>query len=60
MAPAQAASPGQLAYWERQIDPERVLSGDERRRRAEAARNAHMARLALKSSQARRARKKVT
>lgn len=58
MKAAQAASPGQLGYWERQVDPDGVLDDVERRRRADCARRAHMAKLALASSQARRARKK--
>lgn len=45
-----------LARFERQVDPDGTLSPAERTRRAENARRAHFARLALKSSQARRAR----
>jgi hypothetical protein len=60
MKPAQAASPGQLPYWERQVDPDRSLDEVERRRRADHARKAHMAKLALASSKARRARKKAS
>jgi hypothetical protein len=60
MEAARAASPGQLPYWEREVDPDDELPTQERMRRAKAARNAHMARLALRSSQARRARKKAT
>lgn len=60
MKPAQAASPGQLTYWEREVDPEGVLPELERKRRAECARRAHMTKLALASSQARRARKKAS
>lgn len=54
MKAAQAASPGQLPYWERQVDPDSVLDEIERRRRADAARRAHMTRLALASARARR------
>lgn len=45
-----------LASFEEQVDPDGVLPLDERRRRAECARKAHFARLALKSVQARRRR----
>jgi hypothetical protein len=54
--PAANAARGQaglLARFEREVDPDNVLPAAERTRRAEAARKAHMARLALKSSQAR-------
>ncbi len=39
------------------VDPDRVLSAAERDRRVEAARKAHFTRLALRSAEARRARK---
>lgn len=39
-----------------QVDPDRVLSEDERNRRAASARKAYFARLTLKSIQARRAK----
>lgn len=55
-AAARAASPGSLAYFEKQVDPEGVLSEAERLRRAEAARRAHFTRLALASARARRKR----
>lgn len=45
-----------LARFEREADPDRVLSLEERGRRAEHLRRAHFARLALASSKARRAR----
>ncbi|MGH3574069.1 MAG: hypothetical protein ACRDUW_19985 [Pseudonocardiaceae bacterium] len=45
-----------LARFERQVDPDNTLAPAERARRAEAARRAHMQRLALASSKARRAR----
>lgn len=43
-----------LAKFEREVDPEGTLDPEERRKRAVNARNAHMARLALKSAKARR------
>lgn len=54
MKPAQAASPGHLSYWERQVDPEGQLDEAERRRRADCAHRAHMTKLALASARARR------
>jgi hypothetical protein len=54
MKPAQQASPGQLPYWERHVDPDEELPELERKRRAEQARRAHMAKLALASAKARR------
>lgn len=50
-APARAAA---LARFEREVDPDGVLTPDERARRAEHARKAYFARLALKSAEARR------
>jgi hypothetical protein len=58
--PAPTAARGQAglqARFEREVDPDGTLSPQERTRRAEAARKAHMQRLALRSSQARAARK---
>ena len=52
-APARANSPGQLLYWERQVDPDRQLPEAERSKRAEAARKQYMTGLALKSSRVR-------
>jgi hypothetical protein len=43
-----------LAGFEAKVDPDGVLSPEERRRRAESARKAHFARLALASAKARR------
>jgi hypothetical protein len=43
--------------FEREVDPDGVLSPAERARRAESARKAHFTRLALASSRARAARK---
>ena len=51
-----AARDAFLARFERQVDPEGVLSEAERLRRARHARKAHMARLALRSAEVRRAR----
>jgi hypothetical protein len=42
--------------FELEVDPDGLLSGPERTRRAEFARKAYYTRLALKSAQARRAR----
>lgn len=49
-----------LDTFEQQVDPEGTLPESERRRRAEAARRAHMARLAYESVKVRRARKAVS
>lgn len=45
-----------LGRFEREVDPAGELAPDERRRRAESARRAHFARLAMRSATARRAR----
>lgn len=45
---------GFLARFEREVDPDGVLPPEERQRRAESALRAHMRRLALRSSRARR------
>lgn len=50
-APARRAA---LERFEREVDPDGVLTPFERARRAEAARKAHMQRLAIKSAEARR------
>jgi hypothetical protein len=42
--------------YEREVDPDGTLEPAERARRAEQAMKAHMARIALKSAQARRKR----
>lgn len=52
LAPARA---GFMARWENEVDPDRTLSVGDRARRAKSAMKAHMARMALKSSQARAA-----
>jgi hypothetical protein len=57
--PAATAARGQaglLAKFVDQVDPDRVLPEAERQRRAEAARRAHMQRLAFASSKARAGR----
>lgn len=51
---ALRAQAGLLAKFEREVDPDATLPPVERARRAESARKAHMLRLALRSSQARR------
>jgi hypothetical protein len=45
-----------LARFEREIDPDGVLPADERRRRADHAKRAHMTALALRSARTRRMR----
>jgi hypothetical protein len=58
--PAPTAARGQAglqARFAREVDPDGALEPAERARRAEAARKAHMQRLALASSKARGARK---
>lgn len=55
--PAANAARGQaglLARFEREVDPDGTLTPEERHRRAESARKAHMARLTLASVTARR------
>ena len=52
----QAARAGFLRKFEREVDPDGTLSAEERQRRAEAARRAHMLRLAYASAKARRRR----
>jgi len=56
-APARAAL---MATFERQVDPENVLPPAERALRAEHARKAHFARLALKSARSRRKAREAT
>lgn len=53
---ARDAGPGNLTYWERRVDPDGALTAKERARRAESAKRAHFASLALASAKARRAR----
>ena len=55
--PSARTAPGRsafLARFEDQVDPDRVLSPEERDRRAQHALRAHMTRLALASAKARR------
>ncbi len=55
--PKQTTSNGRAAFlasFEDQVDPDRALPEDERKRRAEHARKAHFKRLALASVRARR------
>jgi hypothetical protein len=49
-----------LARFEADVDPEGKLPEAERRRRAEHARKAHFARMALKSAQARRGKARAS
>lgn len=52
--------PARLAFlgrFEREVDPDLVLTSEERARRADHARRAYFSALALKSAQARRRRK---
>lgn len=56
-APARAAGPGALSYWERVVDPDGTLDDASRARRAEFAKRAHYQRLAYKSARARRRRR---
>ena len=46
-----------LRSFEDKVDPERILAPEERQRRAKAAHREHMARMAMASAKARRARK---
>jgi hypothetical protein len=46
-----------LARFEAEVDPDGILSPEERRRRAEHARSAYFVRLALASAKARRAKR---
>lgn len=53
----QPARDGLIARFEREVDPDGVLSVEDRRARALKLRQAHMQKLALRSSQARAAKK---
>jgi hypothetical protein len=57
-AATQPARDGLLRKLEDQVDPDRALPADERATRAESARRAHYQQMALKSAQARRAKKR--
>jgi hypothetical protein len=52
----EPARRGLLDKFEREVDPDRSLTPEERAKRAESARKAHYARMALKSAQARKRR----
>ena len=54
----QPARDAFLARFEREVDPDGSLPVAERRRRADAAKRAYFSRLALKSANARRARRR--
>lgn len=56
-AATAAARKAAFDRFEREVDPEGVLTPVERAKRAENARRAHFARMALASAKARRARK---
>jgi hypothetical protein len=56
-ATAERGQAGLLGRFEREVDPDNVLSPEERSRRAEAARKAHMIKLALASAKARASRR---
>jgi hypothetical protein len=56
----KAARAAFLSRFAREVDPDGVLDPTERARRADAARRAYMAALALKSSRSRRRRPNVT
>lgn len=56
---SEAARRRQLDRFEREVDPEGVLPPAERTRRAERARKAYMAGLALKSAKSRRLKREL-
>ncbi len=56
-AAGRKASPGSVEYWLDRVDPDGVMTTENRQKAAVSARNAHMARLALASSKARQAKK---
>jgi hypothetical protein len=58
--PSERTRAGRVAFldrFEREVDPDGALSPEDRKRRAEHARKAYFAGLALKSARARRAKK---
>ena len=58
--PRETTKPGRAAFmarFEAEVDPEGILTPQERQRRAAALRKAHFARMALKSAKTRRQRK---
>lgn len=56
-AATQAARDAMYRKFEDQVDPDRVLSPEERGKRVQNARSAHYRRIALKSAQSRRAKR---
>lgn len=56
-AATQPARDALMRKFEDQVDPDRVLTPEERGKRAASARKAYYQRLALKSAQARRAKR---
>lgn len=56
---SEKARSRQMERFEREVDPDGVLSPAERSRRAENARRAHMARLSMKAAAARRAKREA-
>lgn len=56
-AATQPARAAMARKFEDEVDPDRVLPAEERAKRADSARRAHYQRLALKSAQARRAKR---
>lgn len=61
--PSVRTAPGRETFldrFEREVDPEGVLSVEERERRAKHARRAYMADLARRSAQTRRLKRQVT
>lgn len=56
VAATAAARAGQMARFEREVDPDNQLDPAERAIRAEHARKAHMTRMSLRAAEARRAK----
>jgi hypothetical protein len=56
---AKAHYEAHVGRYEREVDPDGTLSAEERARRVESAKKAHMTRLALASSRARAERKQA-
>lgn len=55
--PGTNASPAALSYWEKRVDPAGEMDEATRAKAAENARTAHYQRMALRSAQARAAKK---
>ena len=53
-APGTAASPASLSYWEKRVDPDRVMDDTTRAKAAENAKSAHYQRMAYRSAATRR------